>query len=465
MRPWLAKLRQGVADLGALLSSRLVSRPQDRAAGQPPVPPDQPTETQPGAGQPGVGQPGAGQPGGLNRDTGPGRLGGWLGLPALPARLRSWRLPAGLGFSTLLAGLRPLRLPGGLRPPRLPGGLRPPRLPGGLRPPRLPGGVRPWIICLSLGFVLAALLSHGHQLLQLTLDLQGWLWLLVGVGLNVLSVVVNGLAWGVILRWRGLQPRWIAVVSLYVSTNLRKFLPGGIWHLAARVQALRSPEAPLAAPTGTAMALVVTLLDPLLAATAALALVPLGGWQNGLAPLTLLPLLLLLPRWLNPLLRRLERQRAQQLGLSAELDQELARGDDRLRRYPWQPLLAELAFVLLRFAGFYCCVWAFDLQGTVEPATWLAGFALAWTVGLVVPGAPGGLGVFEAVLLLRLGVALPEAPLLAVALSYRLMVTLAELLAAGLVAADDQLARRLQRASAPPLSPPEPPANSGSSSQ
>ena len=271
--------------------------------------------------------------------------------------------------------------------------------------------------------MLVTLLGHGRQLLQLSLDGQGWLWLLLGVGLNVLSVVVNGLAWGVILRWRGLQPHWLPLVSLYVSTNLRKFLPGGIWHLAARVEALRGPEAPLAAPIGTAMALVVTLLDPLLAAVAALALVTLGGWQNGLGLLTLLPLWLLLPPWLNPLLLRLERQRAQQLGLSAALELEQSQSQDQsggaepLRAYPWQPLLAQLAFVLLRFAGFYCCVWAFDLQGTVEPGVWLAGFALAWTVGLVVPGAPGGLGVFEAVLLVRLGVALPEAPLLAVALS------------------------------------------------
>ncbi len=340
---------------------------------------------------------------------------------------------------------------------RLPSWLRSPQWPRGLRLPPLPGGLRRWITCLSLGFVLAALLSHGHQLLQLSLDIQGWLWLVLGVGLNVLSVVVNGLAWGGILRWRGLQPDWLALVSLYVSTNLRKFLPGGIWHLAARVQALRGPEAPLAAPTGTAMALVVTLLDPLLAAVAALALVSLGGWQNGLGLLTLLPLLVLLPRWLNPLLLRLERQRAGQLGLSAELDQEIGCGGaEPLRAYPWQPLLGQLAFVLLRFAGFYCCVWAFDLQGSLEPVVWLSGFALAWTVGLVVPGAPGGLGVFEAVLLLRLGVALPEAPLLAVALSYRLMVTLAELLAAGLVNLDDQLARRLQRTAALPLPPPDP---------
>jgi uncharacterized membrane protein YbhN (UPF0104 family) len=99
--------------------------------------------------------------------------------------------------------------------------------------------------------------------------------------------------------------------------------------------------------------------------------------------------------------------------------------------------------VLLRFAGFLCCVLAFDLQLNLDVFTWLAGFALAWTLGLVVPGAPGGLGVFEAVLLLRLGLVLPEAPLLAVALSYRLMVTVADLLGAGLVNLDQRLAAAL----------------------
>ena len=92
------------------------------------------------------------------------------------------------------------------------------------------------------------------------------------------------------------------------------------------------------------------------------------------------------------------------------------------------------------FAGFWACVWAFDLQLSLDVWTWLAGFALAWTVGLVVPGAPGGLGVFEAVLLLRLAVALPQASLLAVALSYRLVVTLADVLTAVLVGADERLA-------------------------
>ena len=49
---------------------------------------------------------------------------------------------------------------------------------------------------------------------------------------------------------------------------------------------------------------------------------------------------------------------------------------------------------------------------------------------MVVPGAPGGLGVFELVLLTRLRGLVPEAEVLAILVSYRLVSVLAELLAA-----------------------------------
>ena len=72
----------------------------------------------------------------------------------------------------------------------------------------------------------------------------------------------------------------------------------------------------------------------------------------------------------------------------------------------------------------------------------MAAFALAWTVGLVVPAAPGGLGVFEATLLLRVGSEVPEAPLLAVVLCYRVIATIADGLAAAAVAGDRALLKR-----------------------
>jgi len=112
-----------------------------------------------------------------------------------------------------------------------------------------------------------------------------------------------------------------------------------------------------------------------------------------------------------------------------------------LQRYPLVPLAGELAFVLVRFSGFACCVLAFNVAPLLPWNQWLSGFALAWTVGLVVPGAPGGLGVFEAALLLRLGGLVPEAPLLAIALSYRLVTSLADLLGGATAELDQRLAQ------------------------
>ncbi|MBC1260096.1 UPF0104 family protein [Synechococcus sp. BSF8S] len=304
------------------------------------------------------------------------------------------------------------------------------------RLPPLPGGARLWVTLLSLGFLLAALKGNGEQLLAQRPDSQGWLWLLIGVGLSLLSLVINGLAWAVGLRWFRLRPRWGLSVREYLSTNLLKYLPGGIWHLAARVRLLGLGEPLLvgqASPVGTPLALAATLLDPLLAASAALAIAAVAGWRVGWPLLGLLPLLVLAPRWFQPLLQRLERSRERQLARAQRSESEPAlpgSGGFLLPGYPLVPLLAQALFVVFRFAGFAACVLAFDQQLSLAWGAWLLGFCLAWTAGLVVPGAPGGLGVFEAVLLLQLGGQLAEAPLLAVALSYRLVVTAADLLGA-----------------------------------
>jgi glycosyltransferase 2 family protein len=311
-------------------------------------------------------------------------------------------------------------------------------------------GLGRWVSLLSFGFLLAALLGHGRQLLRHAPDPQGWLWLLLGVGVSLLSLLASGAHWAVVLRWLGLGIRPQPLLLAYLRSNARKYLPGGIWHLATRLQQLRSGGHGTDA-VATPLALVAVLLDPLLAAVTALALVALDGLQGFAAPLSLvsvLPLLLLWPRWLAPLLGWLERRKAALLVNQLPADDQAALLDTPAalpslpQGYPWPCVLSALGFVLLRFAGFACCVLALDLQAAVGWGSWLAGFALAWTAGLVVPGAPAGLGVFEVVLLLRLGVALPEAPLLALAISYRLVVSAADGLAA-LTAAADQRQRGL----------------------
>ena len=163
----------------------------------------------------------------------------------------------------------------------------------------LPGGLRLWITLLTLAFVGVALASHATGLRALTISRQGWWFLLLGLGLSWLSLVVNALDWKVLVVWLGHQPGRLALVPLYLRSNLLKYLPGGVWHFLDRFRALR-PD------LGGGKALVSVLMEPMVMAVAALLWVPFGGFQNGLALLCVLPSALLLPRWREPLLRRLE---------------------------------------------------------------------------------------------------------------------------------------------------------------
>ena len=305
---------------------------------------------------------------------------------------------------------------------------------------KLPGGLRLWVTLASLGFIAWALAGHVTGLRDLTLTARGWWWLLLGLNLSWLSLVVNGLAWRVLMDWLGHGVSDLALVPLYLRTNLLKYLPGGIWHFVDRLRTLQ----PF---IGANQALVSVLLEPLVMAVAALLWVPLGGWQSGLALVCVLPLLVLMPRWRESLLTRLEQAKWKQLN---RVEGESLASFDPTRLgsgrggYPWAPLAMEMVFVLCRFSGFWCCVQSFGLGDGHPLGVWLSGFALAWTVGLVVPGAPGGLGVFETVLLLRLHGVVAEAPLLAIVLSYRLVVTLADVMAAGASVLDQRVSAQPQ---------------------
>ena len=282
-----------------------------------------------------------------------------------------------------------------------------------------------WAVSLvCLGCLAWAMADQGRQLLELTPSPSDWWLLLAGALVSGLAVVVNGVAWAVLLRWlRCPLPTGQAVV-VFTRTNLLKYVPGGIWHLAGRIQLLRSNG------HGWGQAAMAVLLDPLLMAVAALLLVPLGGWQQGLGLLGPVAVLCLLPGWQEPVIRRLLRRvNLSRLGTTGSAG-ELSPGQVLPGSFPGGPLLAETTFVLVRYLGFALCAGAF-LPAGVPPGSLLAAFALAWTAGLVVPGAPGGLGVFELVLVLWLGGLVGnEAALLATALGYRVASTMGDALAA-----------------------------------
>ncbi|MEO0869689.1 MAG: UPF0104 family protein, partial [Cyanobacteria bacterium J06642_11] len=177
------------------------------------------------------------------------------------------------------------------------------------------------------------------------------------------------------------------------------------------------------------------MLEPLLMAAAALGLAALSfsltvnnGWLLLPCGAALVAVLAAIhPRFLNPVLRKLGMAKAKAQGLT------VITSTLRLRFYPWKSLLGELGFVVLRGMGFMMTLVALQ---ALEPGQFfpvLGAFGLAWLLGLVVPGAPGGIGVFEAVAIALLGNQIPSGLLISSVALYRLISTLAEALGAGLI--------------------------------
>jgi uncharacterized membrane protein YbhN (UPF0104 family) len=68
----------------------------------------------------------------------------------------------------------------------------------------------------------------------------------------------------------------------------------------------------------------------------------------------------------------------------------------------------------------------------------LSAFSIAWVTALVVPGAPGGIGVFEATAIALLAQPFSTAVVLSAAALYRLISIIAETLAVGIIWLDEK---------------------------
>ncbi|MDC3052896.1 hypothetical protein OA190_04265, partial [Prochlorococcus sp. AH-736-A13] len=96
--------------------------------------------------------------------------------------------------------------------------------------------------------------------------------------------------------------------------------------------------------------------------------------------------------------------------------------------FPSRALFLEIGFVLSKFIGFYICLNTFYTSNTLNIIFLLVIFSLSWSIGLVVPAAPGGVGVFEACLLLFVGKSIPEHIVLVILVYFRVISTSADLL-------------------------------------
>jgi uncharacterized membrane protein YbhN (UPF0104 family) len=133
------------------------------------------------------------------------------------------------------------------------------------------------------------------------------------------------------------------------------------------------------------------------------------------------------PRFLNPAIKLLDRWKNKKSDGENQLINSFI-----IKRYPVKPLLGELVFLGLRAAGFILTMLALTSLTWAQIPLLVGAFSCAWVLGLVVPGAPGGLGVFETTAMLLLQYHFPAALVISAIALYRLISILAETVGAAL---------------------------------
>ena len=278
------------------------------------------------------------------------------------------------------------------------------------------------LICLA--FIGNSIYGNFESLSNQTIALKEILWLLLGIFFSFLSVIINAYAWKLLINSIGCKSNKFNIIKVFLNTNIYKYFPGGIWHFVSRYNILRQKFS-------NQKSVESILLEPLLMLVAGLIFVPFGSlniflfvlcWSStlvlrtGLREFIIKSLMVVKAKIFNKLVNRDIVQN------SPDISKKIF--------YPYKSLFVEIGFILLRFFGFYCCMNAFSIGSLISLGELISSFSLAWITGLIVPAAPGGLGVFESVILFSLGSHLPEAPLLASLLCYRLVSTFSDIFAA-----------------------------------
>lgn len=340
---------------------------------------------------------------------------------------------------------------------------------------RLKSSLKWFILGGVFFFLFQALRANWQDISSIRVTSAGWACIVTATGITLCAHIWSGWVWGWILgelNHAHAKGSWSVIT--YLKTNIAKYLPGNVWHFYGRVMTAKAIGIPIEAST------VSVVMEALLMAASALFVGLLSSQQLNIFLQLLclaLGLLSVHPRVLNPILKRLkagklksvlrlqnrnssqrsDRVPSRQVVSDKGVQQTVTKGETpgqrgqeaqdkiqdsstRLQRYPFLPLMGELIFLGLRSLGFVAVLMALTpLEWSQLPAI-LSGFSLAWMLGLVIPGAPGGIGVFEATAIALLGqsTTLSTGILLSAVALYRLVSTLAEAIGAGVAWLDEQ---------------------------
>jgi len=239
----------------------------------------------------------------------------------------------------------------------------------------------------------------------------------------ILSIYLNAFAWNNIVKWFGKEFKSNNLVSFYVLTNILKYVPGGIWHFVERFNFIKKISNPK-------IALYSTLIEPYFMLSGSFLLASMGLIFSPFYFFLIFPLIFLNRKFIFLIIKILGSLKGKVFEV-LRLPNSKGQFEERINIvsfFPSRALFLEIGFVLSKFIGFYICLNTFYTSNTLNIIFLLVIFSLSWSIGLVVPAAPGGVGVFEACLLLFVGKSIPENIILISLFYFRVISTSADLL-------------------------------------
>ncbi len=317
------------------------------------------------------------------------------------------------------------------------------------------------ILGAVLFFLIATFKKHALEVVSLKITGAGWSYLGLSLIVTLLAHIWSGWVWTLILREFNQPIPFFWALRIYLTTNMAKYIPGNIWHFYGRILIINQIGV-----KGN-VATVSVLLEPLLMAAAALIMallfaplqntsakeLEIGAYNFSRTVIQFGKILGLTgvlvgvhPVILNFLVKFLGKAKLKKhyqapniSGKNSENNPENPQNYQQLepgkmQRYPWFPLIGEIIFLGLRGSGFLLAMVAmlqpFDKLNlaTLISSIFLvlSAFSFAWLLGLIVPGAPGGIGIFEVTAIALLQNYFPPGILLGAIAFYRLISVLAE---------------------------------------
>lgn len=275
-------------------------------------------------------------------------------------------------------------------------------------------------------YIVRTILEHQAALRELPYLDGGFLATLAAVSvLYGASLALPGLGWTILMAAFSHHPvAWRHGLWVFGQTLTAKYLPGNVFQFVGRHW--------LGMRLGWSQAGIglATLLETLTVVSASALLSLIASLWMELPPLGSLPAWAYLPLGVGGLALPFVFLRGWNL---APVRRLRSRWSPEARPLPERTLLLSLSAYLLFLLASAAMLWALaaQLSGRVElrdVQLCLAAYGVIYFLGFVLPGAPGGLGVREALIILMLGPALGEGVAAAAAMAFRLATVCGEVL-------------------------------------